>query len=93
MILESGGIQTRDEYRSHHLPADIAFARAVPSQRGPLMVTVQGNTAWATGSGTTQGTYRDRPVNSASAELVVLTRGADGWKIRAVHWSSRTRRP
>lgn len=93
MILESGGIQTRDEYRSHHLPADIAFAQAVPSQRGPTRVTVQGSSAWAVGSSTTQGTYRDRPVNSAGAELMVLSRGADGWKIRAIHWSSRTRRP
>ena len=30
VILESGGVETRDEYRSHHLPADIAFAQAVP---------------------------------------------------------------
>ena len=39
-ILESGGVETRDEYRSHHLPGDIAFARAVKSERGPMRVTV-----------------------------------------------------
>jgi hypothetical protein len=29
VILESGGVETRDEYRGHHLPGDVAFARAV----------------------------------------------------------------
>jgi hypothetical protein len=29
-------------------------------------------------------------VNSAGAELMVLTRMPDGWRISAVHWSSRT---
>ena len=90
--LESGGIETREEYRSHHLPADIQFARAVPSQEGPLTVRVRGDVAWATSTSVTQGTYRDRQINSAGAELMVLTRTAGGWKIAAIHWSSRQRR-
>ncbi len=28
LILESGGIETREEFRAHHLPADIAYATA-----------------------------------------------------------------
>ncbi|HEY0242913.1 MAG TPA: hypothetical protein VGC52_09640, partial [Gemmatimonadaceae bacterium] len=39
-ILESGGIETRSEYRSHHLSGDIAFARAVKSRRNPIAVTL-----------------------------------------------------
>src|SRR5688572_17584075 len=35
VVLESGGLETRAEFRSHHLPADIGFARAVRSQQGP----------------------------------------------------------
>ncbi|MCC6430757.1 MAG: hypothetical protein IT354_07590 [Gemmatimonadaceae bacterium] len=27
-ILESGGVETRADYRSHHLPGDIAYAQA-----------------------------------------------------------------
>jgi hypothetical protein len=27
----------------------------------------------------------------ATAELVVLSRSAGGWRIRAIHWSSRPR--
>jgi ketosteroid isomerase-like protein len=92
VILESGGVETREEYRSHHLPADIAFARAVKSIRGPIRVAVRGDAAWATSSSTAQGEFRGRAINSVGAELMVLTRTADGWKINAIHWSSRNRR-
>ena len=92
-ILESGGVETVAEYRAHHLPSDIGFARAVPATRGPVRVTVRGDAAWAVSTSETKGQFRGRPVNSAGAELMVLTRAADGWRISAVHWSSRTRRP
>jgi ketosteroid isomerase-like protein len=92
VILESGGIETRAEYRSHHLPADIEFAQAVKSIRSPIRVVVRGDVAWATSTSTTQGEFRGRPINSAGAELMVLTRTTDGWKINAIHWSSRNRR-
>ena len=88
-ILESGGIEARSEYRSHHLPADIGFARAVPSKGEDPVVTMLGDAAWVVGTSKTTGTFRDRPVNSAGAELMVLTRTPEGWRIRAVHWSSR----
>ncbi|HYH82405.1 MAG TPA: nuclear transport factor 2 family protein [Longimicrobium sp.] len=92
-ILESGGVETRQEYRSHHLAADIEFARAVPSKRGPLRVHVMGDVAWATSTSTSEGQFRGRAINSAGAELMVLARTPQGWRIAAIHWSSRTRRP
>lgn len=92
MILESGGVETVAEYRGHHLPADIAFAAAVPSQRAVTRVVVRGDMAWVASKSTTQGEFRGRAINSTGAELMVLTRTADGWRISAVHWSSRTRR-
>jgi ketosteroid isomerase-like protein len=92
-ILESGGVETREEYRSHHLPGDIAYARGIKSERAPLRVVVRGDVAWATGTSTTQGEYRGRQINSAGAELVVLNRTPQGWRIAAIHWSSRQRRP
>lgn len=94
IILESGDVETRAEYRAHHLPADITFARAVKSVRGPARVTVRGDVAWVTGTSTTQGEYRGRAIKSAGAELIVLTRAAGGqWRIAAIHWSSHNRRP
>lgn len=92
VVLESGGIETREEYRSQHLPADIRSARAVPSQYGPLIVRVLGDVAWAASTSVTQGESRGRQVNSSGAELMVLVRASDGWKIAAIHWSSRQRR-
>ena len=92
-ILESGGVETLDQYRGHHLPADIDFARAVPSTRGPIGVTVRGDVAWAVSTSETKGELRGRAVNSAGAELMVLTRSPAGWRISAIHWSSRRRAP
>ena len=92
VILESGGAETRAEYRSHHLPGDMAFAQAVPRKRSDIRVRVQGDVAWATSTGTVQGEFRGRAINSQTAELMVLRRTQDGWKIAAVHWSSRNRR-
>jgi ketosteroid isomerase-like protein len=92
VILESGDVETREEYRAHHLAADIAFARAVKSVRTRVRVVVRGDVAWVASTSTAQGEFRGRGVNSAGAELMVLTRMTDGWKIAAIHWSSRTRR-
>ena len=46
VILESGGVETVAEYRGHHLPAESAFARAIPSQRTVVRVGVVGDAAW-----------------------------------------------
>lgn len=92
VVLESGGMETREQYRGHHLPADIAFLRAVRTTRDPLHVIVRGDVAWTAATSITQGTFRDRPVNSAGAALMVLTREPGGWRIRAIHWSSHARK-
>lgn len=92
VILESGGLETLDQYRSHHLPADIAFTQAVPSSSIASHVEVVGSVAWVTTTSTTTGTFGDRAINSQNAELVVLHRESTGWRIRAIHWSSRSRR-
>ena len=92
VILESGDTETRAEYRSHHLAADIAFTKAIPGARGPLKVFIEGSTAWTVSSTSTQGDYNGRHINSAGVESMVLTKKAGQWHIRSIHWSSRTRR-
>ena len=91
IVLESGGMETRAEYRSHHLASDIEFARAVKDVRGPMSVVVRGDAAWAWSTSDSRGQFRGRPVSSTGAELMVLERHADGWRIAAIHWSSRRR--
>ena len=93
VILESGGVETRAEFRSHHLAADISFARAVKRLRGPIRVRILGDAAWASSTTTVEGELRGRQTNSVSAELMVMAREGVAWKIRAIHWSSRNRRP
>lgn len=89
VILESGALETRAEYAAHHLAADIEFSRAVPSHRVTTRVYQEGAVAWVASVSTSRGTFRDRPVASQGAELLILSRTASGWRIRAIHWSSR----
>lgn len=91
VIVEAGAIQTVAEYRAGHLPADMQYAAAVPSKLASQRVTVVGNAAWVSSTSDVVGTTQGRAVNSVTAELAVLSRTPDGWKIRAIHWSSRRR--
>ena len=90
-ILESGSVETLAEYRSHHLGADIAFAKAVPSKRTVVSVNVAGGAAWVASTSISQGENAGRAVNSTGAELIVLKKVGADWKISAIHWSSRRR--
>ncbi len=92
-VLESGDIENKEEYRSHHLSADIAFVRAVRSVSGPLRIVISGDVAWVTSTSTTQGEYRGRTIDSVGAELMVLSRSNGQWRIRAIHWSFHSRTP
>ena len=95
VIVEAGGVETLADYRAHHLPGDIAYARALPGVHTLKNVVVSGDVAWVTSTSVTEGQYNGRAVNSAGAELIVLARAKGGapWMIRAVHWSSRRRTP
>lgn len=92
IILESGAAETREEYRSHHLAADIEFARAVKSKQSVVRVRLSGNAAWVASTSATKGQFADRPIDSDGAELVVLRKVEGRWRIAAIHWSSRARR-
>ncbi len=92
IILESGGVEDKEHYRSGHLSGDMRFAQAVPRERGDIEVTVMGDVAWAHSTSITRGQMGDREINSQGAELVVLAREGGIWQIKAIHWSSRRRR-
>lgn len=91
VILESGGMETREEYRAHHLGSDMEFARAVRSRRTAPIVRTREGVAWAASTSVTEGEIRGRAIDVAGAELMVLVRMADGWRIASIHWSSRRR--
>ena len=91
VILESGYVERRSEYRSHHLPEDIKFAIAVASKRGPLQVTIRGQTAWTGGTSISKGRFGGKPIDAIGAESMLLTKESAGWRIRSIHWSSHKR--
>lgn len=92
-VLEGGTVENRQEYLSHHLSADIAFAKAVPEKRTSFSYTCQGDVAWLISTSTASGKFGSRDINSDGAELLLLSRTPNGWKIRAIHWSSAKRQP
>jgi ketosteroid isomerase-like protein len=91
VFLEAGGVETRAQYEKDHLPADIAFEKGVTIKRTPIRIVVAGDAAWAWSTSEMVGSYQGRPVDSLGGELMVLSRMAAGWRIRAVHWSGRAR--
>lgn len=93
MIIEAGTIETRAEYVSGHLAADIKASRGTPGDRTVVAVTVIGNAAFVTARTVTSttGAQGTTPV-SELAELMVVAKSDGVWKVRAIHWSSRRRR-
>ena len=93
VFLESGKLETRAEYESNHLPADIEFESQVTGKLRPMQVTFNGDTAWVIALTEYAGTFEGDPVDFISAQLVVLTRDSGSWRIRSIHWSSRPNLP
>ena len=89
MIYESGGVERgRQEYASHHLGADAAFAKAVPGTVTRRAGEAVGNFAWIATEGGTTGTYKGKAVDRVTTETMVLRRTRGAWKIVHIHWSS-----
>ena len=93
MIFEEGGAErSRDEYASHHLGSDAAFAAASEATVTRRSGWADGDIAWITSEGRTTGEFNGRAVNRLTTETMVLKRHADGWRIHHIHWSSRAPR-
>ena len=89
-ILESGGIETKEEYLSHHFHSDGKFLSAMGQEVKSQKVKSNGKTAWLSTVSHMQGTYDDQDISINSAELAVLVKIDGDWKISSVHWSSRS---
>jgi ketosteroid isomerase-like protein len=89
VIYESGGVERgKAEYASHHLEADAAFSKAVPSQVTRRFGAAAGSVAWILTEGRTTGTLREKPVDRLTTETAVLRRVGESWRITHFHWSS-----
>ena len=93
MIFEEGGAErSRDEYASHHLGSDAAFAAASEATVTRRSGWADGDVAWVTSEGRTTGQFNGRAVDRLTTETMVLKRHSDGWRIHHIHWSSRAPR-
>ena len=89
LIYEAGGVERgRQEYASHHLGADAAFAQAVPGTVTKRAGEAVGAVAWIATEGRTTGTYKDKAIDRITTETMVLRRIGGVWKIAHIHWSS-----
>ncbi len=92
VILEGGRRETRSEYLGHHYARDVAFLQAMKRTITWQTVHISGALAYVATVSRLQGSYRDRTYDLSSAELLVLHRTPDGWRIGAIHWSSAPNR-
>ncbi|MCZ8013854.1 nuclear transport factor 2 family protein [Gemmatimonas sp.] len=92
LVLESGAVQTRAEYLSHHLGADMKASNGSKAVRSIVQVQLMGEAAYVVSKSVTPPTGGEGSSGSEMAELMVLSKTPSGWSIRAVHWSSRRKR-
>jgi ketosteroid isomerase-like protein len=89
LIYEAGGVERgRQEYASHHLSADSAFAQAVPGTVTRRAGEAVGPVAWLATEGRTTGTFKEEAIDRVTTETMVLRRAGGVWKIVHIHWSS-----
>ena len=93
LIIEAGNIQTRADYLGGHLGADMKASQGSKAERSIVAARVAPATAYIVTKSVTPPTGAQGNTGSETAELMVVTKTSNGWRISAVHWSSRRRRP
>ncbi|WP_421774945.1 DUF4440 domain-containing protein [Gracilimonas sp.] len=89
LILEGRGMESKEEYLSHHFHSDGKFMKAMSREILNRKVSIEGSTAWVSTVSSMKGRYSDREIDLTSLELAVLKKDHSGWQIKAIHWSSR----
>ena len=93
LIIESGHIQTRAEYLGGHLGADMRASQGSKGERTVVRVNFTPAAAYVVTKTLTPPTGAQGNTGSEMAELMIVSKLSNGWRISAVHWSSRRRRP
>jgi len=88
LIFEQGRLErSRTEYARQHLAEDIGFASVTNRTVTRRAVKIQGNVAWITSVNRTRGRFKNRAVDFATDETMILTRVGGKWRITHIHWS------
>jgi ketosteroid isomerase-like protein len=89
LIFESGGVESSlAEYEGHHMPADMAFMKAMNREVLFRQVFVAGDSATVVTRSRIHGEYKEKDVDLFSTETLVLTNLNGQWKVVHIHWSS-----
>lgn len=88
VVFEQGRIErTRTEYARKHLGEDIGFASVVERTVARRAIKIHGGVAWVTSVNRTRGHFKNRSVDFATDETMILVRSAGRWRIAHIHWS------
>lgn len=89
LIAEGGGAERSfAEYAGHHMPADMAFTKAVEFALKDRKVIEGHDMATVISSSQVHGEFQGKTIHSASMETMVLKRVDEQWRIAHIHWSS-----
>lgn len=90
VVFEGGHAEnSRREYASHHLSADMRFAQAVDRTLTNRTVRKPSDDVRVVLSATrTSGTFREKEIALTGRETMVLVQRDGAWKITHIHWSS-----
>jgi len=90
VFVESGIVETRDQYEQNHLPRDIEFEGKFTGGRDReiMRMGADGDLAWILATTHYDGTFEDFPLAFDSLQLMVLSHESGEWLIESVHWSS-----
>ncbi|TVP43417.1 MAG: DUF4440 domain-containing protein [Gemmatimonadales bacterium] len=89
VVFEQGAAEDLEEYRSHHLAADIRFASRTTRHVLGEEWLESGDFVLYTARSHTTGQIGERKIESHGVETLVLSRTTQGWRIRHIHWSNR----
>jgi uncharacterized membrane protein/ketosteroid isomerase-like protein len=89
LIFESGGMETSlAEYEGHHMPADMAFMKAMRREVISQQVIDSGDVATVVTRSRVYGNYKDKEIDLNSTETLVVRKLNGQWKVVHIHWSS-----
>ena len=87
-IFEGAGVErSRDEYKAHHLDADITYLKQISSKLLEQQIEIVGDIAYAVSRSQQKGEIKGKKIDRSGIESLVLRKQNNKWHIVLVHWS------